>query len=72
MNRYIRAILGGILAILAAFGWTVALAFVLAPHRVTMPPLSNQGNAILTAIVLLIFSGGFYLAFRAAYRRISN
>jgi hypothetical protein len=27
MKRYVRAVLGGFLAILAAFGWTVAISF---------------------------------------------
>ncbi len=29
MVRYVKAILGGLLAVLAAFGWIVAIAFMI-------------------------------------------
>ena len=72
MKRYVKAVLGGVLAILAAFGWMVTLVFfLLGPHRVT-GSVSPQGIGIFLAIVLPIFAAGFYLAFRAAYSKNSN
>ena len=73
MKLYIKAVLGGFLAVLAAFGWTVALAFLI---------VMKSGGGIwgfeiskwpqLLIPVVLIFAAGFYLAFRAAYCKVSN
>ncbi len=76
MNRYVKAVLGGFLAILAAFGWVVAIIFALI--LIAEPPLWGihipKGHRLIVAMVpaFVIFSVGFYLAFRAAYSRNSN
>ena len=72
MKRYVKGFLGGILAIMAAFGWTIAIAFFW--------PVLHFGDMIVgiriskwTGIPLfLIFAAGFLLAFRAAYSKNSN
>ena len=73
MKRYVKAVLGGFLALLAAFGWVSAIATILAMNGISF------GVALFTpkwvaplVIVVLIFSAGFFLAFRAAYSKISN
>jgi hypothetical protein len=76
MKRYIKAVLGGLLATLAAFGWIVTILMALtlisrdAIWGVEIP--KGRGAIILLVPVFLIFSVGFYLAFRAAYSRNSN
>jgi hypothetical protein len=66
MYRFVKGVLGGVLAILAAFGWTIAIVFMLVSKGV----LSGVGlikGAPLWSIVTLIFTVGFFLGFRAAY-----
>jgi len=71
-KSYVRGALGGILALLAAFGWTVTIAFAIA--------LKYGGNGkaygldvvringpVLWIILLLIFTAGFYFGFRKVY-----
>ena len=73
MKRYVKAVLGGLLAILAAFGWTVTLAIAISVARPRLGEIWGFDPAHAPAvyvIVLLIFAAGFYLAFRAAY--VSN
>ena len=70
MNRYVRASLGGLLAILAAFGWTVAIAYLLwwKPELLGTRIIGVRIGPSFWVLLFLIFSAGFYLAFRAAYR----
>jgi hypothetical protein len=75
MKRYLKAVLGGFLAILAAFGWMIAVAVALSWKDEIVGVEIPKGHGILVILVpvFLIFSVGFYLAFRAAYsRRNSN
>lgn len=74
MKRYVKAILGGFLAVLAAFGWAVAILFLLVGSGVVNGVFmsSTHNQLILTIVVTLIFATGFWLAFRAAYSRNSN
>jgi hypothetical protein len=66
MKRYVRAVLGGFLAILAAFGWTVAIGFlVLGKNGDSVVGVKN--GLALWILLFLIFTAGFYLSFRAAY-----
>jgi hypothetical protein len=71
MNRYVKAVLGGFLAILAAFGWAVAIFTILAfKGGDTIVGIDvRKGSSTLLIILSLIFSVGFYLAFRAAYSK---
>jgi hypothetical protein len=72
MKSYVRGVLGGILALLAAFGWTVTIAFAIA-----MKYGSNDiaygldvvriNGPVLWVILLLIFTVGFYVGFRKIY-----
>jgi hypothetical protein len=72
MKRYARAVLGGFLAILAAFGWTVAIAFLVSWMNGDIIAGVRIGRA-LGIFLFLIFATGFYLSFRAAYgSKISN
>jgi hypothetical protein len=66
MRRYARAILGGFLAILAAFGWTIAIAFLVSLKHGDIIAGVKIGLA-LWILLFLIFAAGFYLSFRAAY-----
>lgn len=71
MRRYVRAILGGFLALLAAFGWTVAAFFVSWAHGDIMAGV--KFGPALWVVLFLIFAIGFYLSFRSAYgSKISN
>ena len=76
MKRYVKAVLGGVLAILAAFGWVVAIitALTFASGVGTWGVDIPKGRGLVVALipVFLIFSVGFYLAFRAAYSKNSN
>jgi hypothetical protein len=75
MKRYMKAVLGGFLAILAAFGWMAAVALALAWKDAIFGIEIPRGRGILVILipVFLIFAAGFYFAFRAAYSaRISN
>jgi hypothetical protein len=71
MKRYVRAVLGGFLAILAAFGWTVAISFFAALKYGNIIAGVRIGLA-LWILLFLTFSAGFYLSFRAAYRAKSS
>jgi hypothetical protein len=74
VKRYIKGVLGGILAILAAFGWTVTLAFLIAllcqKHDMAFGLRVDRANSppFWTAL-FVIFSIGFYLGFRKVYSR---
>jgi len=76
MQRYVKSVLGGFLAILAAFGWIVAiivaLTFVSGAGIWGLEVPKGRGLIVALLPVFLIFSVGFYLAFRAAYFRNSN
>lgn len=66
MKRYTKAVLGGFLAILAAFGWMVAIVFLVSlksPNIMVGVRLERD----LWLFLFLTFSAGFYLSFRAAY-----
>ena len=73
MRRYIRAMLGGLLAVLAAFGWvvTILVGLTLASRDAIWGIELPRGHGAIVALipVFLIFSAGFYVAFRAAYRK---
>jgi hypothetical protein len=72
MKSYVRGVLGGILALFAAFGWTVTVAFAIA-----MKYSSNDkaygldvvriNGPVLWVALLLIFTVGFYFGFRKVY-----
>jgi len=66
MNRYTKGILGGILAVLAAFGWVFAILFVLMLKGVISGVVFERGFPAWILLVLIV-AGGFYLGFRAAY-----
>jgi hypothetical protein len=73
MKRYVKAILGGFLAILAALGWTVGIAFLAMLKGDTIVGIEiNKGGLYLLIPLFLIFSVGFFFAFRAAYFKTSN
>ncbi len=71
MKRYVKAVLGGVLAVVAAFGWMVTLfaaISVLRPRGGVIWGFDpTHPHPVLYVIVLLIFTAGFFLAFRAAY-----
>ena len=73
MKRYIRGALGGLLAVLAAFGWSLTVLFAVSMLRedVMVGVHITRGWRSFSFLipVSLIFSVGFYLAFRAAYSR---
>jgi len=72
MKRYARAVLGGFLAILAAFGWTVAVSFLIS-LKYGDSVVGVRNGLALWILLFLIFAAGFYLSFRAAYgSKISN
>ena len=66
MNRYTKGIFGGFLAVLAAFGWVVAILFLLTLQGVISGDVFLRGFPAWILLVLII-AGGFYLGFRAAY-----
>lgn len=72
VKRYVKAILGGFLAILAAFGWAIAVLFLLTEWFGGFFVSTNHGQIISVVVLTLIFAAGFFLAFRVAYSRISN
>lgn len=73
MKCYVRAFLGGVLAILAAFGWTVAIGFLVSWKYGDSGIAGVRNGLALWVFLFLIFAAGFYLSFRAAYgSRISN
>jgi hypothetical protein len=70
VKPYVKGVLGSVLAILAAFGWTITLAFVLLwkYQKEDMAVGVHPGNGrVLWIVVLLMFAAGFYLSFRSAY-----
>ncbi len=71
MKRFWKGIFGGILAILAAFGWTVAIVFILSMKFGSFLAGVRVGIALWITL-FVIFAVGFYLAFRSAYSRRSN
>ncbi len=68
IRRYWKGILGGFLAVLAAFGWVIAIMFVLMLKGVVSVVGLARGVP-LWVLLTLIFAVGFYLAFRASYER---
>ena len=74
MKRYLTAIAGGLLALLAAFGWTVAIAFFVTWKFDDIIFGIHVRNGMLALVIpLIIFTVGFFFAFRAAYvRKNSN
>jgi hypothetical protein len=72
MKSYARGVLGGILALLAAFGWTVTIAFALAmkygsnDKAYGFDVVRINGPA-LWIVLLVIFTAGFYFGFRKVY-----
>lgn len=67
MKRYVRAIFGGLLAILAAFGWAVAVSFFIT-MKYGLFISGLRVGAPLWVLLFLIFAVGFYFSFRSAYR----
>ena len=73
MKSYVRGVLGGILALLAAFGWTVTVAFGIAMKysggndKAYGLQLFRINGPALWLILLLIFTVGFYFGFRKVY-----
>ncbi len=68
MRRYVKGIFGGFLALMAAFGWTAAIAFLIVIKSgggIWGFEISKSPELLIP--VILIFAVGFYLAFRAAY-----
>jgi len=73
MKRYVKAVLGGFLAVLAAFGWVAAIVVILIWRGVDFAvALFTPKWLAPLVVVVLIFSAGFFLAFRATYSRNSN
>jgi hypothetical protein len=72
VRGYLKGVFGGILAVLAAFGWTVTLAFVVAlkfqkqDQAYGISVYAINGPA-LWIVLFLIFAVGFYLGFRKVY-----
>jgi hypothetical protein len=66
MKRYVKGVLGGILAILAAFGWTITLAFAVGWKDQMWGIYVSKGPEVWI-LPFLIFATGFYLAFRRVY-----
>ena len=70
MNNYVKGVLGGILAVLAAFGWAATLAFVIAwknQQKSEAWGLDPALAPLLFIILFLVFVVGFYLGFRKIY-----
>ena len=73
MKRYIRAILGGVLAVLAGIGWVFAIGERLASRGIDVVIAVHTPKRFVPLVLLiLVFSAGFFLAFRAAYFRDPN
>jgi hypothetical protein len=72
MKRYLRGVVGGILALLAAFGWTITLAFAIAwKYRENGKAYGLHALVLngpkLWIILFVVFTAGFYFAFRKVY-----
>jgi len=72
MKSYARGVFGGILALLAAFGWTITIAFAIAMKyggngKAYGLDVIRMNGPVLWLILLVIFTVGFYLGFRNAY-----
>jgi len=72
MKSYARGVFGGILALLAAFGWTITIAFAIAMKyggngKAYGLDVIRMNGPVLWLILLVIFTLGFYLGFRKAY-----
>ena len=72
MKSYVRGMLGGFLALLAAFGWTVTVAFAIAMKysgndKAYGLEVVGINGPVLWVILLLIFTVGFYFGFRRVY-----
>jgi hypothetical protein len=73
MKSYVRGVLGGILALLAAFGWTVTAAFAIAMKysggndKAYGLDVVRANGPVLWVFLLLIFTVGFYFGFRKVY-----
>jgi hypothetical protein len=70
MKRYVKGVLGGLLAILAAFGWTVTLAFAIAwkyQREGQAWGIGAINGPPLWIALFLIFAVGFYFGFRSVY-----
>jgi hypothetical protein len=70
MGRYLKAFLGGLLALMAAFGWAATLDVIVLWRSGAIPGFWGYEvpkTPWYWSLVLLIFAAGFYLAFRAAY-----
>jgi len=73
MNRYVRGVLGGLLAILAAFGWVSAIGVILASRGVDFAVALIQPKWLAPPVLLIrLFSAGFFLAFRAVHSNNPN
>jgi len=71
MKRYFKGLIGGILAILAAFGWTVAAFFVIVTTTSGIFTTTRSSHTIIVIVMLpvfAIFAIGFCLAFRSTYK----
>ena len=72
MKSYVRGALGGILALLAAFGWVVTVALGIAikyggNDKAYGLDVVRINGPVLWAVLLLIFTVGFYFGFRKVY-----
>jgi hypothetical protein len=72
VKRYVKGVLGGLLAILAAFGWAGAAFMLLAVKGNKIWGIEIPVGPLPWVLVTLIFAAGFFLAFRAAYSRNSE
>jgi hypothetical protein len=72
MKTYLRGVVGGILALLAAFGWTVTVAFTIAMKYSSSDKaygfdVVRINGPALWVILLMVFTVGFYFGFRKVY-----
>ena len=69
MKRYLKGVFGGLLAILAAFGWCAALIqIILWKFQDSVVSIFVEKGWEVWIPPFLIFAVGFYLAFRSVYR----
>ena len=73
MKRYVKGVLGGLLAILAAFGWCIALIVIISwMSKDSIVGIHVANYRGVWIVPFLIFAIGFYLAFRSAYSSTSK
>jgi hypothetical protein len=70
VNNYVKGVLGGILAVLAAFGFAATLALVIAwknQQKGEAWGLDPAYAPLLFTVLFLVFAVGFYFGFRKIY-----